>query len=393
MSEKPETRSLQSDSKKGEIRHFAFFALMFEFLVAIGELLTVCCVVLLVSSSAHGEELPPKVKDACDRGLKWIADTQHRDGHWEANGNQYPVSMTALSGMSLLMEGSTLREGKYADHLRRATDWLMDRARPNGMIGNPENETERQRYMYGHGFGMLFLASVYGEEEDGDRRKKLEKILIKAVEFTGKAQTSKGGWGYVSAADASDFDEGSVTITQLQSIRAAKNAGIIVPKSIIDKAVKYLKDSTTANGGVVYSLYNSSAAVGGERPPLTAAAIACSFSAGDYNSDLAKKWLKYCSTNIPVGRGRIGHDEYLHYYYAQAIYILGDEGYGKLFPQDAKDRALTWSRYRKDMFDHILTSQNRDGSWSGGYIGPVFTTSVYLTILQLDKGMLPIYQR
>ena len=35
----------------------------------------------------------------------------------------------------------------------------------------------------------------------------------------------------------------------------------------------------------------------------------------------------------------------------------------------------------------------RDGSWSGGYIGPVFTTATYLTVLQLENGNLPIYQR
>jgi hypothetical protein len=237
------------------------------------------------------------------------------------------------------------------------------------------------------------LSCVYGEEEDGDRRKKLEKILTKGVEFTGKAQTNRGGWGYVSAADGNNFDEGSVTITQMQALRAARNAGIVVPKSIIDNAAKYLKDSTTARGGVIYSLAHGSAQVGGERPPLTAAAIACAFSAGEYNSELAKKWIEYCRTAIPVGRGRIGHDEYLHYYYSQAMYCLGETGYAKLFPKAAKDDHLTWAKYRAAMFDYIVGAQNRDGSWSGGYIGPPLTTAVYLTILQLENGNLPIYQR
>jgi len=351
------------------------------------------CGLLATSGRSRADEIPPKVQEAIDRGLAWVASNQHRDGHWEANGGQYPTSMTALSGMVMLMEGSNLREGKYCDNIRRAVDWLMDRAQTNGMIGNPNNPTEQQRYMYGHGFSLLFLSCVYGEEEDGDRRKKLEKILTKGVEFTGKAQTTRGGWGYVSAADGSDFDEGSVTITQLQGIRAARNAGIVVPKSILDKAVKYLKESTTARGGVIYSLAHGGAAVGGERPPLTAAAVACAFSAGEYNSDLARKWLEYCNQNIPIGRGRVGHDEYLHYYYAQAIYVLGDTGYQKLFPKANKDNVITWTKYREAMSNHILSTQNRDGSWSGGYIGPVFTTATYLTILQLDKAMLPIYQR
>src|SRR5262245_6084432 len=186
----------------------------------------------------------------------------------------------------------------------------MQRCQPSGLIGNPLNPTEASRYMYGHGFGLLFLASVYGEEEDADRRKNLEKILTKAVEFCGKAQTERGGWGYVSAADGGGFDEGSVTITQLQAVRAARNAGIVVPKTIVDKAIKYLKDCTTPRGGVIYSLAHGAPAAGAERPPLTAAAIACSFSAGDYKSELAKQWIKFCQTAIPVARGRVGHDEY-----------------------------------------------------------------------------------
>ena len=37
---------------------------------------------------------------------------------------------------------------------------------------------------------------------------------------------------------------------------------------------------------------------------------------------------------------------------------------------------------------------DRDGlSWPQGYIGPVYTTATNLTILQLDRGTLPIYQR
>ena len=44
--------------------------------------------------------------------------------------------------------------------------------------------------------------------------------------------------------------------------------------------------------------------------------------------------------------------------------------------------------------DWLLENQDKgSGGWSQGYIGPVFTTSVNLTILQLDKGILPIYQK
>jgi hypothetical protein len=347
----------------------------------------------LLFSPARADEIAPQYQAAIKRGLEWVVKQQQRDGHWEGNGGQYPTSMTALSGMALLMEGSTLREGKYAENIRKAVDWLMDRSQRNGLLGNPNNPTEAQRYMYGHGFGLLFLAQVYGEEEDGDRRRKLEDILTRAVEFTGRAQTPRGGWGYLTSAEGGGFDEGSVTITQVQALRAARNAGIAVPKSIIDKAREYLKNCTTDRGGVIYSLAHGGRG-GGERPPLTAAAISCMFSSGEYTSPLAKQWIKFCQTHIPVGQGRTGqHDEYTHYYYAQAVYILGEDKYAKLFPDSKPDERLTWSKYRKAMYDDLLRRQNGDGSWTGAYVGQIFCTAVYLAVLQLDKGTLPIYQR
>ncbi|HXG12735.1 MAG TPA: prenyltransferase/squalene oxidase repeat-containing protein [Gemmataceae bacterium] len=346
-----------------------------------------------LAGPARAEEQPAEVRACIQKGLEWMAKNQHPDGHWEAFGGQYPVSMTALGGMAFLMEGSTIREGKYADRIRKAVDWLMVRSMPNGMLGNPNIPGEAGRYMYGHGFAMLFLASVYGEEEDGERRKKLEDILTRAVLFSGKAQTTRGGWGYVSAADGGNFDEGSVTITQLQALRAARNAGIAVPKEIIDKAIDYLRKCTNAQGGVIYSLGGGG---GGEgRPALTAAAISCAFSAGEYNSPLVKQWIQFCQTHIPLSPGgvRFGHDEYTHYYYAQAIYSLGETGYAKLFPNSKESERLTWSKYKQTFFPALIRSQGADGSWQGGHVGPVFITAVYLTILQLDNATLPIYDK
>src|SRR6266542_5880234 len=147
---------------------------------------------LLGAGRAPADEIAPEYRATVEKGLEWMAKNQNRDGHWEAMGQQYPVTMTALGGMAFLMEGSTIREGKYADRIRRAVDWLMVRSQPNGLLGNPNHPGEAGRYMYGHGFALLFLASVYGEEEDGDRRKKLEDILTRSVQFSGKAQTSRG---------------------------------------------------------------------------------------------------------------------------------------------------------------------------------------------------------
>ena len=350
---------------------------------------------LMAPSALRADEAKTDVQDTIRKGLDWLAKSQHKtEGYLESTGGHHPTVMTGLAGMCWLMEGSTMKEGRYNENIRKAVMWYLKRSQPNGLLGNTNNPHEASRYMYGQGFGTLFLACVYGEEDDEKRRKELEKLLTKAVQFIGKAQTDRGGWGYVSSTDGGGFDEGSVTITQLQALRAARNAGIHVPKTVIDKAVKYLRDCTTPRGGIIYSLAHGGAAVGQERPALTVAAIACAFSVGNYGDEYAKKWLKYVKDNMAFGKGRNAHDEYCNYYFSQCMYILGDDGYSKLF-KDEKE-PLKWSDYRKAMFPIIKGSQTSDGSWPAGGQwggGPMLSTTINLTILQLENGTLPIYQR
>jgi squalene cyclase len=323
---------------------------------------------------AGAQAADPKLEKLIERGLDWVASTQSRVGHWTASDGRYPTAMTALAGTALLAEGSTTTQGKYAQNVRLAVDYLVSRSRPNGLIGDP---TRDDRYTYGHGYSMLFLSQVLGEEEDESRRQELIDVLTRAVIFTGQAQTAAGGWGYVSAKDGNDFDEGSTTITQVQGLRGCRNAGIPVPAEIIDKAIKYIQDCTQPDGAVQYSSKG-----GGGRPAITAAAIACLFNAGEYDSMYVPKLEDYCKKNLSdITNQGFGHWHYAHYYYAQVLYREGGQ---------------EWEEYRDRLFGRIASEATESGKfayWSQGYIGPIYTTAINLTILQLENGALPIYQR
>ncbi|GAB4139953.1 MAG: terpene cyclase/mutase family protein [Planctomycetaceae bacterium] len=324
-----------------------------------------------------------KVEKAVRKALDYLARQQSPQGYWEANGGQYRIAMTALCGMAMLCEGSTATTGRYSKNIYKAVEYLTSPgiARANGLIGFKND----YRYTYGHGFSMLFLSQVYGDEEDASRRKELKKVLTRAVKFSRDAQTSRGGWGYVSAKEGRDFDEGSTCITQVQGLRACRNAGIAVPKDVIDRAKKYIYDcmvkSGAQKGGIVYSYQNRGSS--GARPPITAAACAAMFNSGEYDGANVKAMLDYCKKYVWPGGGTgartsFGHWHYSHYYYAQVVYRLGDK---------------EWKKYMGDVGGAILKKQSADGSWKEGYIGNVYTTAINATILQLDKGYIPIYQR
>ncbi|GDX94898.1 hypothetical protein LBMAG47_05620 [Planctomycetia bacterium] len=307
-------------------------------------------------------------------GLDWLVAQQSRRGSWTANEGRYPTAMTALAGTALLMEGSTTTQGRFAEPIRRAVDAVVARARPNGLIGDPKTD---DRYTYGHGFAMLFLSQVLGEEEDERRREELVRILQKAVEFSGRAQTKDGGWGYVSAKDGNDFDEGSTTITQVQGLRGCRNAGIPVPRETIDRAIAYIHRCTMADGGVQYSSKG-----GGGRPAISAAAIACLFNAGEYDDTHVPRMLEYADKHLgSIGNNTFGHWHYAHFYYAQVMYREGGR---------------RWESYRDQVEKKLLAEAERDRNgtcWTQGYIGPVYTTATNLVILQLQGAALPIYQR
>lgn len=308
---------------------------------------------------------------AIKKGLDWVARTQSKIGQWTA-GN-YPTAMTALAGTALIASGSTTIQGPYAKNIRRAVDYLLSKCRDNGLIGDPVADN---RYTYGHGFAMLFLSQVLGEEEDIDRRKELIQVLTKSAEFSGRAQTPSGGWGYVSAKDGNNFDEGSTTITQVQGLRACRNAGITVPSEIIDKAKQYIYSCKNSDGGISYSSRNH----GTSRPAITAAALACLYNAGDYDSKHVPEMLAYTKKNLSgltEGAQSFGHWHYTYLYYSQVMYR-----------QDKKE----WEPYRDKLYEKIVNEQEGDGSWTGN-IGPIYVTACNLIMLQLDQAYLPIYQR
>ena len=132
-----------------------------------------CCPLCLRGAGIEN----PRVRKVVGEGLDWLAYNQHKLGHWTAQG-RYPTAMTALAGIAMLCEGSTTTQGKYAENIRRAVDYLVRQSRPNGLIGDPLRD---DRYTYGHGFSMLFLSQVLGDEEDEDRRAELVDVLTRAV--------------------------------------------------------------------------------------------------------------------------------------------------------------------------------------------------------------------
>jgi prenyltransferase beta subunit len=325
-------------------------------------------------TTLYPKHINARTQQSIKKALDHLASTQTEDGNWNgtADAVQYPTVMASLAGMAFLAHGDTPTRGPYAENIRRVEQFIIGNARPSGIITSPAEEQSRS--MYGHGFSLLFLAEVYGMETDTRQHDTLKKVIQNAIKLTAAGQSAAGGWTYVPGMG----DEGSVTVTQMQGLRAASNAGFNVPKGTVEAAVKYLEKCKTPEGGIEYSLGSG----GGARLAISAAAIATLYNAGQYDSKLADDCLQYVVKEFAPNKNQwakgTGHEFYTHLYASQAFYQAGDKYWDDYFPRTR---------------DQLIDMQSPNGSWNGDGIGPVYGSAIGAIILQLPYKFLPIYQR
>jgi hypothetical protein len=314
----------------------------------------------------------PETLKAVLKGLDYLATKQADDGSWIIGGGEaYPVAMTGLAGTALLAHGNSPTRGKYSRNLQGAVEFLVRCATPTGLITGPTQDSGMP--MHGHGFALMFLACVYGTITKESLRQQVQSTVRKAVTLTSQGQSAQGGWTYIPGAG----DEGSVTVTQVQALRAAHNAGFLVPRAVIEESVKYLERCRTTEGGIQYSLNSPS----GPRLAISAAAVATLYNAGQFDSTIATDCLKYVWDQFRAQEGWNkggGHNYYTHLYASQGFYMAGDQYWDKYFPSTR---------------DQLLAMQGPDGAWNGDGIGDVYGTSIAAIILQLPYKYLPIFQR
>lgn len=344
----------------------------------------------------------PEHAAAVERGLAWLAERQVREGPdagaWVAKigyklneGYQHTeaerghVGVTSLACMAFLAGGHLPGRGPYGDVVERGLGFVINAVGDDGYV------THAGSRMYSHAFATLFLAEVYGQTHRQDIRGKLQLC----VDFIVNSQNAEGGWRYEPYAVTSDM---SIVVCQVMALRAARNIGIRVPKSVIDRAAKYVVDSAVTEqslqrfpganyyrneiGSFHYQKHDGSRS----SFPLTAAGVTAMFGAGVYSNHSIDQGIRYLQSNLAqfnFERGRQAGGHYFfwygHYYGVQAMYTAG---------------ADKWESYFTTVRDELLRMQTTSGSWPNS-VGPgeTFGTAMAVLILEIPYRFLPIFQR
>ncbi|RMG16409.1 MAG: hypothetical protein D6731_06265 [Planctomycetota bacterium] len=335
-------------------------------------------------SGAHPEpELTRDAERAVEEGVAYLARLQRdRSGSWPCTPQRYRMSVSALAGLALLAHGDTPTSGRYARNVRKLIEWMLDAQRRYAEVNPPlagllfdlEEESRDDRPMHGHGFALLFLAEAYGNTARPELRRRLHEAIHAAVRVTANSISRDGGWYYhpVARPGQQYLDEGSVTVTQIQALRAANNAGIEVDAGLIDRAVRYLHASQDRRTGGIR--YRSSS--GRTSAALTAAGVTCFHGAGIYGGAALERAYDYLRLTLDPSQQQ-DFFYYTHLYGAQAMFQRGGPEWADYFPKIRRE---------------LLARRGGRPYWKHRF-GKAYATAIALLILQIPKRYLPIFQR
>jgi hypothetical protein len=314
------------------------------------------------------EMMTPETDEAIKTGLAWLARTQNADGSFGSSTYRGNIAVTSVAGLAFMASGSSPGRGPYGAQIDKALVYVMENTSPSGFIAVAASSTHGP--MYSHGFGTLFLAEAYGMTHRPEIREKLQK----AVRLIIDSQNNEGGWRYQPVKRDADI---SVTICQINALRAARNAGLYVPKETVEACIRYVKQSQNADGGFRYMLQGGSTS----EFPRSAAGVVALQSAGEYDSKEVRDGIAYLrhyfSHGLRLGR-RNNHYFYGQYYAAQAMWIQGGEAWAEWYPA---------------IREELLHRQSPSGSWTDNSVCNEYGTAMALIVLQIPNNYLPIFQR
>jgi hypothetical protein len=329
------------------------------------------------------------VEKAVKRGTEYLLSRQDDDGaigKVDRKNRDNSNAMTALAILALTATGhqatDDTREGRA---VKKALVCILEEERQDrtGYFGKYDGSR-----MYGHGIVTLMLAEMLGmgldARQDALIRERCQKAidLIVRVQKTPKSdQRFHGGWRYTPEARDADL---SVTVWQVMALRAAKNAGLNVPKETIEDAIGYIKRSYRSDrdkGGRITNAKSGFAYEPGQWPVYSTASegLLALQVCGEYDAPELKGTVAWLRDEKIAAKHRWFY--YGTYYYAQGMYQRGGD--------IAKEARAEVERV-------LLAEQKEDGSWIGQgeeANSRVYCTSLAMMSLSVRHHFMPIYQR
>jgi len=342
-----------------------------------------------------------RVDEAIERALAWMVTQQQDDGSFITLPRGQP-GVTCLCVMAFMAQGHLPGAGPYGARLEKATEYVLNCQKQNGLICAVTPDVPRLNRQvgglgtntaYNHAISALLLTELYGlggASQNERMQESIQKALTVSLEMQRWPKDNaadEGGWRYVDDRDQSDSDL-SVTGWELMFLRSARNAGFDVPKDAIDDAVAYVLRCYSKDYGTFQYWIDRG---DGRSRGMAGAGILALAHAGHHNSPEAKnaaEWIlkqkfEPYNTVAPFNNDR-DHYHFGVFGCCQGMYQMGGRYWSEFYPQ---------------IVPILLVNQQEDGSWPADSqrwdapYGPAYSTALNVMTLGAPNQLMPIFQR
>lgn len=320
--------------------------------------------------------------------LRWLADVQSPDGHWDAKqfgagkernidgrdrggaGAAADSGVTSLALLAFLGAGHSHQAGSYQETVAKGLNYLISKQAPNGNLSGGAQVYE---FMYCHAMATFAISECYAMTRDPA----LETAVRRAINYTLYAQDRSGGsWRY----QPGEPGDTSVLGWQLMALKSAELAGVPIPTSTRELMRRFLRSVANGRQGGLAS-YRP-----GELPTrsMTAESLVCRRFLDLPLGEAAKgEAFDFILAEMP-GKGPT--NDYFWYYATLAAH--GEQG-------------RVWERWNEALQGQLLKTQVTEGeltgSWEpqgvwGGHGGRVYSTAMATLCLEVYYRFLPLYK-
>lgn len=366
---------------------------------------------------------PSQVLAAEDRAYTWLIQAQNNDGGFAAgqhtsqnvmdpHASPSDPATTAMVSMALLRAGSTLENGRFAQVLKRSTEFLLlaVEGSPQGSLNITPLQGTQIQVKLGQNIDVAltaqYLSNLMGRMPCNDP--KHDRWLRALNTCTAKIQQAQTSNGSVQGNGWAGVLQSSFATNALES---AQHVGAEVDEDALDRARDFQKGNfdaangtvatETAAGVTLYAVSGSTRASAKQarkaeedlkkavkegKLPSEAPVSVTNLEQAGYSKDEAEKmntaWQVYNAAKeraqaneVISGFGNNGGEEFLSYLQTGESLVINKD--------------MDWKDWYASTTARLVNIQNNDGSWSGHHCitSPVFCTATSLLILSVNNDI------